>query len=86
MHESTAPTELGELRLDARCPGGKLHFRVIDGERIEVKCTHWQCTESGKFVAIHRYSFDGELLETLKFKDPQVRGRRAQTTHRKEHP
>lgn len=85
-------TELGELILDARCPGGKLHFKVIDGNRIEVKCTHWQCTDGGKYVAIHRYSLDGELLETLKFTDalaseiPHRRGRRARTTHRKEHP
>jgi hypothetical protein len=69
---------------DVRCDARVLHFRVIDGDRIEVKCTHRMCTEGG-IAVLHRFSFDGELLETLTFKDPVVRGRRAQNS-RKEVP
>lgn len=62
---------------DVRCPGGALHFKVIDGNRIEVKCNNWRCT-GGDSVVLHRYSFpEGELLETLKFRDPVIRGRGA---------
>ena len=53
--------------IGARCPSG-LQFKVIDGNRIEVKCRSRVCTR-GDSVVLHRFSFDGELLETLKFKD-----------------
>lgn len=70
---------------DVRCSGGALHFKVIDGNRIEVKCNHWRCT-GGDSVVLHRYSFpECELLETLKFKDPVIRGRGAPAAERKYH-
>lgn len=69
---------------EVRCDASVLHFKVIDGERIEVKCTHRLCTQGGMAV-LHRFSFDGELLETLTFKDPVVRGRGARNS-RKEVP
>lgn len=65
--------EPGERKVDIRCPGGVLHYKRIDDEcvtLIEFKCSHWFCTENGKYVALHRYSFDGELIETIKFADP----------------
>jgi hypothetical protein len=70
---------------EVRCLASVLHFKVIDGDRIEVKCSHRLCTQGGMAV-LHRFSFDGELLETLTFKDPTVRGRRAPRTSRKEDP
>lgn len=62
--------------LSVRCPVGDLLFKVIDGDRIEVKCRNVRCT-GGKSVVLHRYSFTGEHLETLVFTDPIPRGRRS---------
>jgi hypothetical protein len=74
-----------ERAAEVRCPSGDLHFKVIDGDRIEIKCTNKRCT-GGNTVVLHRYSIpDGVLIETLRFKDPIVRGRGART-FRKEVP
>jgi hypothetical protein len=63
-----------------------LHFKVIDGGRIEIKCNHRTCTEGDTVVALHRYSLpDCEYLETILLKDPFARGRGARK-HRKEAP
>lgn len=62
--------EGGERQFDVRCPGGVLHCKLIDDDKIEVKCSHWRCTEDGKYVVLHRYSFEGELIKTVKFADP----------------
>lgn len=53
---------------EVRCPA-VLQFKVIDGNRIEVKCRSYGCTHATD-VVLHRFSFDGALLETLRFKDP----------------
>lgn len=67
-----------------RCASGELHFKVIDGDRIEIKCGNRHCT-GGDSVVLHRFSFEGEHLETLKFKDPFSRGHGARR-HRKDAP
>jgi hypothetical protein len=79
------PVTAVETTLDVRCPSGDLYFKVIDGDRIEVKCGNIRCT-GGDSVVLHRYSLTGDYLETLKFRNPSPRGRRARTPFRKEAP
>lgn len=60
--------------VDVRCPNTyDLHFKVVDGDKIEIKCKNKRCTGGGKNVVLHRYSFPGgEFIETLKFQDPEA--------------
>lgn len=68
-----------ESAIDIRCPEGRLHFKVINGNVIEVKCQH-RNADGPDFVVLHRYSFpELELLETLRFKDPVIRGHGARS-------
>jgi hypothetical protein len=66
--------------IEVRCRGG-LHFKVVDGDTIEVKCKHCSDRES---VVLHRYSLpDFTLTATLRLKELRGRGARS---HRKETP
>jgi len=53
-----------------------LHLKIVDGDKIEIKCNHRRCTDGGRMVVLHRFSSAGEYLDTLTFKDP-IRGRGA---------
>lgn len=54
-----------ELRCDA-----KLHGIIIGDEVIEVQCRSRFCGYKPGIVVLHRFStVDGELVETLRFKD-----------------
>lgn len=54
-----------ELRCDA-----KLHALVVDG-LIEVKCPSRFCRQSPDEVVLHRFTPEGELVTTLRFRGPQ---------------
>jgi nitrite reductase/ring-hydroxylating ferredoxin subunit len=70
---------------EVRCSDNRWHFNIIDGNKIEVRCKQQNCTE-GKYVVLHRFALNGELLETLKFTDPiYLRGHRSPRI-RKERP
>jgi hypothetical protein len=75
-------TEIGceETVVDVRCRGG-LHFKVVAGDTVEVKCKHCSDRDS---VVLHRYSLpDFKLTKTIVLRE--VRGRGARS-HRKEKP
>lgn len=55
--------------MELRC-GGRIHG-VINTGTIEVKCRSKSCGASAKVVVMHRFDLrTGELVETLKFKNP----------------
>lgn len=59
--------------MDARCDHGLLFFRVVivDGEHlIEVKCRSAHCGAEVGVVVLHRFTVNGQLHSTLRFKDP----------------
>lgn len=76
-----------ETVVEVRCPNvlTELHFKIIGDVKgtIEVKCKNKRCTGGGKTVVLHRYSFPGPSVETLRFADPEA----ARARHvRKEYP
>ncbi|ACC42301.1 hypothetical protein MMAR_3889 [Mycobacterium marinum M] len=59
--------------LDIRCPGGALHFRVVDG-LLEIRCNNKTCTEGDSVVVYHHYSLpELELVRTVRLQDPFAR-------------
>lgn len=55
---------------DLRCDNGILFGRLTDGV-VEVKCRSSFCGHERGVVVIHRFStLTGDLLETLRFRDP----------------
>jgi hypothetical protein len=55
--------------MDLRCPNKK-HGEVTDSS-IEIKCSSRFCGAERGVVVIHRFNAQtGELVETLRFKDP----------------
>lgn len=55
--------------MDVRCDN-KLHA-VLDGSVLEVRCNSRWCGKRPGVVVIHRFNIlTGELIETLRYKDP----------------
>ncbi len=75
MHPAEV-NEASEDVIEIRCPGG-VHFKLINGDTIEVKCKH--CSDRNT-VVLHRYS-----LPNLEPQKTIVRGRGARVP-RKEVP
>jgi len=65
--------------VEVRCQGG-LHFKVVDGDTIEIKCKHCSDRDS---VVLHRISMHDFSVQTLRLKELRGRGARS---HRKENP
>lgn len=60
--------------VDVRCQGG-LHFKVVDGDTVEVKCRH--CSDKDS-VVLHRYSLpDFTPQKTIRLKELRGRGARS---------
>lgn len=62
--------------MEARCAYGLLFFCVVDVEGqhlIEVKCRSARCGAEPGVVVLHRFTVNGELHSTRRFKDPGVR-------------
>lgn len=56
--------------MDLRCPNKK-HGEVTDSGNLEIKCSSRFCGAGRGVVVIHRFNVKtGELVETLRFKDP----------------
>lgn len=56
--------------MDLRCPT-KLHAVLLDGGLLEVKCGSRYCGAGQGTVVLHRFNTSsGELVETVRFKDP----------------
>lgn len=61
--------------MDLRCDN-KLHGVLdTDEELLEVRCTSRWCGKRNGIVVLHRFNVHtGELVETLRFKDPTLTG------------
>lgn len=56
--------------MELRCASGILHGIISDGF-IEHTCKSRRCGKKPGVVVLHRFSVEtGELVETLRFKDP----------------
>lgn len=68
-------TPASEDIVDVRCQGG-LHFKVVDGDTIEIKCKH--CS-NGSSVVLHRITLSPRIdVTTFTFNEPpRGRGARA---------
>ena len=61
--------------MDLRC-STKLHAVLLDGGLVEVKCGSRYCGAVQGIVVLHRFSTTtGELVDTLRFKDPAQKGK-----------
>ena len=71
----TNPTleELPEESFDLRCEH-KLHGRVLQDGRVEVKCSSSFCGAEPGVVVLHRFDLHTRDVETLKVKDPGRKG------------
>lgn len=59
--------------MDLRC-NAKLHGK-IDKDLIEVRCSSRWCGKQPGVVVVHRFNrHTGELIETLLFKNPELKG------------
>lgn len=67
---------------DLRCDSGKLHGVLRDGV-LEIKCSRVTCGASPGLVILHQFDpLTGELIKTLKFREPDTRKRRHATPDR----
>ncbi len=58
--------------MELRC-SAKLHGIIRDGEVLEVKCDSRFCGHKPGVVVLHRFdSHTGQLVETLRFKEPRT--------------
>lgn len=57
--------------MDLRCSAKK--HGEINPSFVEVKCSSRFCGAAPGVVVIHRFNHEGELVETLQFKDPHHR-------------
>lgn len=64
---------------ELRCDGNKMHG-IVTQEYIEVRCPSRFCGSKDGVVVIHRFTHSGDLIETVKFKDP-AKGIRDATQH-----
>lgn len=70
--------------MEARCDFGLLFFCVVevDGQHlIEVKCRSSRCGVEPGVVVLHRFTVNGELHSTHRFKDPGVRKENSNDNH-----
>lgn len=57
--------------MDLHC-GNKLHGRLLDNGLLEVGCQSRMCGKEAGNVVLHRFDpLTGELVETLRYKQPQ---------------
>ena len=54
--------------MDLRCENG-IKFGEITPDFFEVKCRSKRCGAVAGVVVLHRFSHDGGLQQTLRFKD-----------------
>lgn len=54
--------------MDLRCENG-IKFGEVTRDFLEVKCRSRRCGAEPGVVVLHRFSHDGELRQTLRFKD-----------------
>lgn len=62
--------------MEARCDYGLLFFRAVEVEGetlIEVKCRSSYCGKEPGVVVLHRFTVNGVLHSTQRFKDPGYR-------------
>jgi len=57
--------------MDLRCPYKK-HAELLDGI-LEVRCKSRLCGALPGVIVLHRFDMDGNLVDTLKLKDPPTR-------------
>jgi len=56
--------------VDLHC-GNKLHARLLENGLVEVACQSRMCGKKPGMVIRHRFLLEtGELVETLRFKEP----------------
>lgn len=58
------------MMAEFRCPS-KLHGAMDDEGFFEVKCRSRFCGAKPGVVVLHRFKVSGELIETVRFKDPK---------------
>jgi hypothetical protein len=58
--------------MELRCPNG-IKFGELSTEFIEVKCRSKRCGAKPGIVVLHRFTHSGELVKTLRFRDPAFR-------------
>lgn len=57
---------------ELRCPNG-IKFAEIGPDFIEVRCRSQRCGKVPGVIVIHRFSHEGELLRTKRYRDPAFR-------------
>lgn len=58
--------------MELRCPHG-IKFAVLTDGIIEVKCRSSRCGAGPGIVVLHRFdALTGEMIETLRFRDPRA--------------
>jgi hypothetical protein len=57
---------------ELRCPNG-IKFAEIGPDFIEVVCRSQRCGKRPGVIVLHRFSHEGELLRTMKYRDPAFR-------------
>ena len=70
--------------MEARCDFGLLFFCVVevDGQHlIEVKCRSTRCGVEPGVVVLHRFTVNGVLHSTQRFKDPGYRKEMSNDNH-----
>lgn len=67
--------------MDLRCEAKK--HGELDGGYVEIKCSSRFCGAGPGVVVIHRFdTSNGELRDTLQFKDPIRKGKGNASAHR----
>lgn len=54
--------------MELRCPNG-IKFGELTEEFVEVKCRSKRCGAKPGVIVLHRFSHQGILLKTLRFRD-----------------
>lgn len=63
------------MNTDLRCEAKKHGVLIVDANIVEIKCDSRWCGARSGVVVLHRFSGStGELLETLRYADPIVKG------------
>lgn len=55
--------------MDLRC-SNKLHCRVLEDGRVEVKCSSAFCGAKKGVVVLHRFDLHTGAVETRRYKEP----------------
>lgn len=57
---------------DLRCDSKKHGVLILDKQLIETKCDSRFCGAQRGVIVLHRFSIEsGELLETIRYKNPE---------------